>query len=116
MGGSIVTVERVQNEELIFIQPKGKRIKALEELRKPTCKKDFQVFTGMVSCLLKWNPTEALEIPLIRKATASKGKFIRTDELEREYVTVWKTMLEKICLTTYNPDETLRLIIDGAST
>ena len=31
-GGSIVTVEKVQNEDLIFIQPKRKRINAFEEL------------------------------------------------------------------------------------
>ena len=38
-SGSIVTVERVQNKELIFIQPKGKRNKAFEELKNPTCKR-----------------------------------------------------------------------------
>ena len=54
----------------------------------------------MISSLLKWNPTVALEIPLIRKATAAKGKFIWTDELDQEYVRVRKTMLEQISLNT----------------
>ena len=39
-----------------------------------------------------------------------------TDESEREYVTVRKTMLKQIHLTPYNEEKTLRLIIDGAST
>ena len=32
VGGSVLTAERVKNEELIFIAPKGKRIKAFEEM------------------------------------------------------------------------------------
>ena len=34
-GDSVLTVEKVKNQELIFITPKGKRIKAFEELRRP---------------------------------------------------------------------------------
>ena len=78
-GGSIVTVEKVQNEDLIFITPKGKRICAFEKLRKPTCKKDCLVFAGMITSILKWDPTISLEILLIRKATASKSNFVWTD-------------------------------------
>ena len=33
-GGSVLTVVRVKNQELIFITPKGKRTKAFKELRK----------------------------------------------------------------------------------
>ena len=33
-GGSVLTAEKVKNEDLIFITPKGKRIKAFEGLRK----------------------------------------------------------------------------------
>ena len=32
----IITVEKVMNEDLIFISPKGKQIKAFEELKKMT--------------------------------------------------------------------------------
>ena len=66
-------MEKVQNEDLIFIKLKGKRIRAFEELRKPACKNDCQLFAGMISSLLKWNSTISLEIPLIRMATASKS-------------------------------------------
>ena len=41
-GGSLITVEKVQNQDLIFITPKSKRIRALEELRRPQTK-DCQV-------------------------------------------------------------------------
>ena len=47
-GGSVVTVEKVQNQDLIFITPKTKRIRALEELRRPQTKKDCQVYAGMI--------------------------------------------------------------------
>ena len=62
-GESVLTAEKVQKEELIFI-PKGKRINAFEELRKPKNKHDSQVFSGMLSSLSKLNPTVALEITL----------------------------------------------------
>ena len=83
--GSIVTVEKVQNQDLIFITPKTKRIRALEELRRPQTKKDCQVYAGMISSSIRWNPIVALEIPLIRKACASKGRFIWSDEMQREW-------------------------------
>ena len=50
-GGSVVTVEKVQNQDLIFITPKLKRIQALAELRKPKTNKDCQNFAGMISPL-----------------------------------------------------------------
>ena len=45
--------EKVKNEEPIFIAPKGKRIKAFEELRKPQNKHNYQAFSGMLSSLSK---------------------------------------------------------------
>ena len=62
------------------------------------------------------NPTVALEIPLIRKATASKGRFIWSDEMQKEYESVRETMLEQIRLTPFDPNKSLRLVIDAAST
>ena len=46
------------------------------------------MFIGILSNLQRWNPTIALEIPLIRKATASKGRFIWSDEMQKEYKVV----------------------------
>ena len=115
-GGSILTVEKVKNEELIFIAPKSKRIQFFAELRKPQNKKDCQIFSGMLSSLAKWNPTVNLEIPLIRKETASKGKFMWNDEMDKEYETVRKTLLSQIRLTPYDPNKSLRLVIDASCT
>ena len=50
----------------------------------------------MLSSLSKWNLTVALEIPLMRKATAAKGRFVWTDAMKQEYNTVRKTMLAQI--------------------
>ena len=43
-------------------------------------------------------------------------RFVWIDEMEKEYRIVKKTMIEQIHLKPYNPDKSLRLIIDGAST
>ena len=112
----MLSAEKVKNEELILIPPKGERIKAFEELRKPERKHDCQVFLGMLSSLSKWNPTVAPEIPLITKATAAKGRFIWTDAMGQEYNTVRKTMLTEIKLTPFHEKKNLKLMIDGAST
>ena len=58
----------------------------------------------------------ALEIPLIRKSTASKGRFIWSDEMQREWEVTRKIMLEQIQLTPFDPEKSLRLVIDAAST
>ena len=108
VGGSVLTVEKVKNQDLIFITPRGKRIKAFEELRKPQWHAELS--------LSRWNPTVALEIPMIRKTTASKGKFVWTDKMDQEYGIVRKTMLEQIQLTPFDSNKSLRLVIDGAST
>ena len=62
----------------------------------------------MFSYLAKWNPTVALKIPLIIDATASKGRFIWPDELQKEYEVVRKIMLEQIKLTPIDPNKSLR--------
>ena len=46
------------------------------------------MFIGILSNLQRWNPTIALEIPLINEATASKGRFIWLDEMQNEYKVV----------------------------
>ena len=46
-GGTVISAETVRNEEVIFIGPKDKRIKAFTELKKPTYKCEVQVFCGM---------------------------------------------------------------------
>ena len=57
-GGSVLTAEKVKNEELIFIANKGKRIKAFEELRKPQNKYDCQLSQGCcrayLNGILRW--------------------------------------------------------------
>ena len=109
-------MEKVKNQDLIFTTLKGKGIKAFEELCRPENKRDCQVFSGMLSSLQRWNPTIALEIPLIRKASVSKGRFIWTDDMLNEYEVVRETMLEQIQLTPFDLNKSLRLVIDAAST
>ena len=56
----------------------------------------------------------AIEILLIRKACASKGTFIWNDEMQREWEITRKMMLEQIQLTPFDPEKTLRLVIDAS--
>ena len=114
-GGSVVSSEKCANEDLVFISPKNKRVKAFEELKKPASKKDCQIFCGMLASFQAWNPSLPLEIPLLCKATASTGRFIWTEALEEEYNNVREIMINQIRLSPYDPSKPLRLVIDGAS-
>ena len=55
-----------------------------------------------------------LEISFIRKATASKGRFIWIDEMQKEYKSVREALLAQIQLTPFDPKKSLRLVIDAA--
>ena len=114
-GGSTVSAEKCDNEDLIFISPKNKRIKNFEELRKPCTKKDVQVLCRMLASLQHWNLLVPLEVPLLHKDTAGTGKFTWTQDLEQEYQNVKKVMCEQIRQPPYDKTKTLRLVTDGAS-
>ena len=114
-GGTTISAESVRDEEVIFIGPKSKRIKAFEELKKPTCKREVQVFCGMLASLQSWFPSLPLNIPNLRKATAGASKFSWTPLLEAEFKAVKNIMATQIRLSPYDPEKRLRLVIDGAS-
>ena len=48
-AGTVVKAETVQNEDIVMIQPRDKRIRAFLNLKKPTTKKEVQVWCGMLS-------------------------------------------------------------------
>ena len=114
-GGSVISAETVKQEEIIFIGPKDKRIRAFQELKKPTSKKEVQIFCGMLASLQNWFPSLPLNIPNLRKATAGASKFTWTQILEEEYEAVKEIVTSQIRLSPYDPDKKLRLVIDGAS-
>ena len=65
-GGCIISRETMTDS--VFIEPKHNRITAFEELKKPTTKRELQVFAGMISSLQSWYPSLLLVIPNIRRA------------------------------------------------
>ena len=114
-GGTVISAETVRNEDVIFIGPKDKRIKAFAELKKPTCKREVQVFCGMLASLQAWFPSIPLNIPNLRKATAGMSKFTWTPILEDEFSSVKEILSIHIRLSPYDESKKLRLVIDGAS-
>ena len=63
----------------------------------------------MLASLQAWTPSLPLEIPLLRKATAGTGRFIWTEDLEKEYNNVREIMINQIRLSPYEPSKPLRL-------
>ena len=73
-------------------------------MKKPSCKKDVQIFCGMLASLQEWNLSIPMNIPAMRKATGSRGKFKWTLEMEEEYQASLKIMKTQIRLSSYNPE------------
>ena len=50
-AGTMIRAETVQNDDVVNILPRDKRIKAFMELKKPETKMEIQVLCGMMSSL-----------------------------------------------------------------
>ena len=96
------------------ILPKDKRIQAFFNLKKPTNKKDIQMFCGMLASLQSWNPNIPMNIPILRKAAGSRVKVEWNEELEAEYQAGMAIMKNPNRLIPYYPTIMLCLVIDGA--
>ena len=84
-AGTAIRAETVENEDVVSILPRGKRVKAFMDLKKPETKKEIQVMCSMLSSLQQWNPSLPLNLSKLRKAKVDKGKITWTDEVEVEY-------------------------------
>ena len=115
-AGTVIRAKTVENEDVVSILPRDKRVKAFLDLKKPETKKEIQVMCGMLSSLQQWNPSLPLNLSMLRKLTVSKGKVTWKDELEVEYQNAIDIMKTRIKLSPYDPTKRLRLIIDGAKT
>ena len=115
-AGTVIRAETVENEDVVSILPRDKRVKAFMDLKKPETKKEIQVMCGMLSSLQQWNPSLPLNLSMLRKLTVSKGKVTWKDELEVEYQNAIDIMKTRIKLSPYDPTKRLRLIIDDAKT
>ena len=109
----MISSELVGKEHVDCVLPKDYRIQALYNIKKLRCKKDVQIFCGMLLSLQQWNPSILMNIPALRKATGSRGKFEWTLIREEEYKSALKLMKTQIRLSPYNPKQKFNLVIDG---
>ena len=99
---------------MVNIFPKSQRVQAFQNLCRPRNKKEVQIFCRMMTSLQKWAPHVPLNAPVMRAATGGNKSFEWTEETEKEYQFLKKTMKQSIKRSTYNPEQKLRLIIDGS--
>ena len=50
-GGTIISSEKIKQNQIIFLDPPDSRIVAISEITTPRTKKDLQTFCGMISSL-----------------------------------------------------------------
>ena len=63
-----------KNEHVVSVLPKDKRIQAFFKIKRPSNKKDIQMFCRMLASLQSWNPDLPMNIPILRKAAGSRGE------------------------------------------
>ena len=80
-AGTMIRAETVQNEDVVSILPRDKRVKAFVDLKKTETKKEIQVMCSMLSSLQRWNPSLPLNLSMLGKLTVGKGKVEWTNEL-----------------------------------
>ena len=114
-GGCRISHDTLNDKGFVYIQPKEQRIRAFEELKRPSTKKEAQVWSGMVSSLSQWCPASSLACPLLRKATAGAAKLQWIDALEKEYQDVRILMKRNLKLSPYDPTRFFNLVIDGSA-
>merc|ERR1712044_143537 len=73
-AGSAIRAEKKNETDVVHIVPREKKIQTFFELKKPTTKKELQVWCGMVSSLIKWYPSLPLNLNILRKEANGKGK------------------------------------------
>ena len=56
-AGTAVRAEKIQDDDVVNILPREKRIQAFMELKKPETKKEVQVWCCMISSLQGWYPS-----------------------------------------------------------
>ena len=81
-AGTAIRAEKIQDDDVVNILPREKRIQAFMELKKLETKKEVQVLCGMISSLQRLFPSLPLNLTMLRKATVGKGKVDWNEELE----------------------------------
>ena len=66
-AGSAIRAEKKNDNDVVHILPREKRVQSFFELKKPQTKKELQVWCGMVSSLQKWYPSLPLNLTKLRK-------------------------------------------------
>ena len=78
-GGCRISADRLRDKGFIFIKPKEGRVRAFSELKRPSTKREAQVWAGMVSSLSAWAPATIccyyyiLHAPKLRLYSDCKG-------------------------------------------
>lgn len=117
-GGALITSETVGSQNVVNILPKSQRVRAFQNLRQSRNKKEVQIFCGMMTSLQKWAPHVSLNATVMRAATGGKDNtpFKWTEEMENVFQFLKKTIKQSLKLSPYNPEQKLRLIINGSHT
>ena len=84
-GGTVISSQKIKNNQIIFLDPPDSRILAVTEMATPRTKKELQTLCGMISSLKDWFPSVQFNTENLRAGCAHLKHFLWTDVMEEEF-------------------------------
>ena len=114
-GGTIISSEKIANQQIVFLDPPDSRVLAITEMPEPKTKKELQSFCGMISSMSGWFPNIIFSTDSLRLGCAHGVKFQWTKNMQDEFDKVKLIFTDQIRLSPYDPSRELNILMDGAN-
>ena len=83
---TIISSEKIANQQIVFLDPPDSRILAITEMPEPKTKKELQTFCGMISSSMRgWFPNIIFSTDSLRMGCAHGVKFQWTKNMQEEF-------------------------------
>ena len=114
-GGTIISSEKIENQQIVFLDPPDSRVLAITEMPEPKMKKELQSVCGMISSMCGWFPNIIFSTGSLRLGYAHGVKFEWTPNVQNEFDKVKQIFQDQIRLSPYDPSKELNILTDGAN-
>ena len=111
----VIRSQKIQNNQIIFLDPPDSRILAVTEMATPRTKKDLQTLCGMIASLKDWFPSVQFITENLRAGSAHLKHFQWTDIMEQEFKQVKEIFTHQIRLSPFDAEKRINIATDGAN-
>ena len=96
------------------IKPDPRKTQAIENMDKPKCRKDIQMFLGMINFLGKFIPNLSSKCANLRSLIEKKNQFVWGPEHEKEWSNLKKVICNEPVLKFYDHRKPIKVSSDAS--